>query len=40
MIYQSEIRFLDGDLSELWGVEARGCHFGQELYEKMLLYLT
>ena len=39
MIYQSEIRFLESDLSELWGVDARGCHFGQKWHENMLLYL-
>ena len=40
MIYQSEIRFLEGDLTELWGVETKGSHFGHKWYEKMSMYLT
>ena len=40
MIYKSEIRYLEGNLSRLWGDEARGSHLGQRWYEKMLPYLT
>lgn len=39
MNYQSEIRILKSEMSELQGDESRGRHFEQEWYIKMVLYL-